>query len=340
MAKVKKIILFLSAAAFIAWLALGSNGSIPAGRLRTAQVHKADMCEYIKLRGKMELERKAPLYARIPGVLNFSAREGDAVKAGARVAVIGTEDLAIALKRSEAAYRTALANLEEVRNSVRIEQLKQAEEQLVQAKISLAASLTEYNYRNDLYRKMIELSKTGSVSEQNRKDTRNQYDAAESARREAEARVKIAGYNLELLKKGSSEHLVKAAESAADQAKASVEEITNNISKSDIISPFDGVILAKFFEPGSFVQPGALLFEIGDTASAHIRCDVLTDDIAKIKIGRGAVVSGDILGTESAEAEVIYIAPKAFTKVSSLGVEQQKIEVRLGYDKRDRKSVV
>ena len=333
MTKVKKIILLLAAAAFIAWLALNSNGAIPAGKLRTAKVAKADMCEYIKLRGKMELERKAALYARIPGVLNFTVREGDAVNAGARVAVIGPEDLNITLKRAEAFYQAALAGLEEVRNSVKIEQIKQAEQQLGQAKIALAATLTEYNYRNDLYRKMIELRKSGSVSEQNQKDTRNQYDTAESARREAEARVKIAEYNLELLKKGSSEHLIKAAESGADQAKASIEEVKNNIAKSDIISAFDGVILTKFFEPGSFVQPGALLFEIGDTSSAHIRCDVLTDDIAKIQIGRGAVISGDILGAGSAEAEVIYIAPKAFTKVSSLGVEQQKIEVRLSYDK-------
>ncbi|HOT77510.1 MAG TPA: efflux transporter periplasmic adaptor subunit, partial [Candidatus Wallbacteria bacterium] len=47
-------------------------------------------------------------------------------------------------------------------------------------------------------------------------------------------------------------------------------------------------------------------------------------------------IAGDILGKDSIEAAVSYIAPKAFTKVSSLGVEQQKIEVRLQYDKSGR----
>ncbi|HOD42300.1 MAG TPA: efflux RND transporter periplasmic adaptor subunit, partial [Candidatus Wallbacteria bacterium] len=241
--------------------------------------------------------------------------------------------LNLALKKAAAAHQTALANLMEIKNSVKIEQIKQAEEQLAQARIALASSLNDYNYKKDLYKKMIELNRSGSISEQNRKDTKNQYDAAENLFLESERRVKIAEYNLALLKKGSSEHLIKAAEASVEQAAAAVDEIAHDIEKASIASPIDGIILSKNFEPGSFVQPGALLFEIGDTSSAHIRADVLTDDIAKIAIGRTAYIAGDILAKDSIEAKVSYIAPKAFTKVSSLGVEQQKIEVRLKYDK-------
>lgn len=328
----KKIIFFLTVAALIAWLALGSNGTIAAGRIRTARVSRADMCEFIKLRGKVELGRRASLYARTAGVLAFDIKEGDALKAGERAASIGAEDLLIARRGAEAAYKAAQARLDEAKNSVREEQLKQAEAQLEQAKVAAGAAAAEYEYRSDLYRKMTELTRSGSVSDQNRRDTKNLYDAAASAKLEAEKRVRIAEYGLRLLQKGSSEHVIKAAAHAVEQAKAALETIDNDIAKSDIIAPIDCVVLAKCFEPGSFVQPGALLFELGDTSSAYIRCDVLTDDIARIAVGRRAVISGDILGGGSFEAEVSYIAPRAFTKVSSLGVEQQKIEVRLSYD--------
>ncbi len=333
MSAMKKIII-AAAVILIAFVVINkSNGTVPASELRLAKVKKDNLREYIKLRGKVEYETKAAIYSQLAGVIDFDIKEGDAVKKGVKIASIDSAALDIALAGAQAAYKAAEANLAEISSGAKAEELNQSAQRCEQAKIALNAALTDFNYKKDLYNKMVQLKKSGSVSEQSQKDIKNQYDAAFNFYMEAERTVKIAEYNLAILKRGASEHVIAAARHSAEQAQAAVNDIKDKLSRTTVFSVIDGVVLSKYYEPGSYVMPGALLFEAGDTGSAYIRADVLTDDISKVKIGGAAVIGGDILAGGSFEARIFYIAPKAFTKVSSLGVEQQKIEVRLNYDK-------
>lgn len=59
---------------------------------------------------------------------------------------------------------------------------------------------------------------------------------------------------------------------------------------------------------------------------------MLVDDISKIKIGQNAIISGDAIDDRKLQGKVYYIAPRAESRVSSLGVEQQRIEVRIRFD--------
>ncbi len=329
----KKKIVILIAAAVVVFIFMRANGTIPANELRIFTVKKGPMREFIKLRGKVDYDIKSSIYARNAGTLEFSVEEGNTVIKDSKIAFIDTVDLNIALKGAEAAYKAAAANLAEIKAGTKPEEICRAKQYCEQIKIILDSALADYNYKKDLYDKTIALEKSGSVSEQNRKDIKNQYDLARSAYLEAERRLNIALYDLKILKRGASVNVIDAAGYELERARAAVDEIKNNIAKAEITSIIDGVLLSKYFESGSYVTPGALLFETGDTRSAYIRADVLTDDIAKVKVGGAAIIGGDILNGDSFEATVSYIAPKAFTKVSSLGVEQQKIEVRLEYDK-------
>ena len=58
----------------------------------------------------------------------------------------------------------------------------------------------------------------------------------------------------------------------------------------------------------------------------------MLDDIAKIEKGQNVIISGDVLNDEEIQGEVYYIAPKAEGRVSSLGIEQQRVEVRIKFD--------
>ncbi len=333
MSAMKKIII-AAAVILIAVVVINkSNGSVPAAELRLVKVKKDNLREYIKLRGKVEYENKATIYSQLAGVIDFNVKEGDVVKKDVKIASIDSTELNIALNGAVAASKAAEANLAEIRSGTKAEELSQAAERCEQAKIAFNSALTDFNYKKDLYNKMSQLKKSGSVSEQSQKDIKNQYDAAWNFYMEAERTVKIAEYNLAILKRGASEHVIAASRYALEQAQAAVNDIKDKLRKTTVFSVIDGVLLSKYYEPGSYVMPGVLLFETGDTDSAYIRADVLTDDISKVKIGGAAVIGGDILSGGSFEAAIFYIAPKAFTKVSSLGVEQQKIEVRLNYDK-------
>lgn len=325
------VLIIIAAAAFAAYRF--ASGRADLSDLRLERVRKGPMAEFVKLRGKVELDLKEKVYAKVPGTIRvINSKEGDHITAGAVMARIDTLELDIARRRAEAAYEAANSALAELRNSVKYEQLKQAEEQLAQASSSVDSAQKDHAYKKDIFDRMARLQKSGSTSEQDLKDARVRCEAAENALAEAKNRLNIAEYNLRLLQKGASEHLIRAAEYNADQARAQVEDIMRNIGNAAVTPEISGTVLARNFDIGAYVTPGVPLFEIGDYSSAYIKVEVLTDDLARIKMGARAVVSGDLLGGEKISGEVFFVAPKAFTKVSSLGVEQQKIDVRVRYD--------
>lgn len=95
----------------------------------------------------------------------------------------------------------------------------------------------------------------------------------------------------------------------------------------DIRSPVAGRILRITQESEAVVALGAPLLEIGDPADLEIVIDVLSGDA--LQIAQGQVVRLDGQGDMPAplEGRVRRVEPSAFTKVSALGVEEQRVNV-------------
>ena len=77
------------------------------------------------------------------------------------------------------------------------------------------------------------------------------------------------------------------------------------------------------------VAPGTPLLEIGDTRSLEITTDVLSADAVKIKPGM-KVFYDRWGGEQPLEGQVLRVEPVGFTKVSALGVEEQRVLVISG----------
>lgn len=93
-------------------------------------------------------------------------------------------------------------------------------------------------------------------------------------------------------------------------------------------APASGVILRRLRESESIVPAGEPLVEIGDPAQLEIVSDLLSTDAVRIRVGARALV--EQWGTENGlEAAVTRIEPAGFTKVSALGVEEQRVNVIL-----------
>ncbi len=96
-----------------------------------------------------------------------------------------------------------------------------------------------------------------------------------------------------------------------------------------VTAPVDGVILRRLRESESVVPAGEPLVEIGDPARLEIVADLLSTDAARIREGSRAIVQ-QVTGADVApEAVVRRIEPSGFTKVSALGVEEQRVNVIL-----------
>jgi HlyD family secretion protein len=94
----------------------------------------------------------------------------------------------------------------------------------------------------------------------------------------------------------------------------------------EITAPVSGRILRVAQESDTAVPAGALLVEIGDPADLEVIVDVLTTDAVAISPGAPVEITrwG---GPRHLQGRVRLVEPSAFTKVSALGVEEQRVWV-------------
>ena len=95
----------------------------------------------------------------------------------------------------------------------------------------------------------------------------------------------------------------------------------------EIRAPVSGLVLQVLSESEQVVQPGTPIMEIGDPSGMEIVTELLSQDAVRIAPGATAKISG--WGGEALDATVSKIDPLARTKVSALGIEEQRVEVVL-----------
>ena len=94
----------------------------------------------------------------------------------------------------------------------------------------------------------------------------------------------------------------------------------------DIVAPIRGKVLKVFQESAAVLPAGAQLMEIGDPTDLELEVDVLSTDAVKILPGARMHIE-HWGGDTPVEARVRLVEPGAFTKVSALGVEEQRVNV-------------
>jgi len=92
-------------------------------------------------------------------------------------------------------------------------------------------------------------------------------------------------------------------------------------------SPIDGVVLARFVTNEGHLPAGTRLLEIGRLEDLEVEADVLSVDVVGAKPGDQVEIYGPAIGASSVRGTVARVYPAGFTKVSSLGVEQQRVKV-------------
>ena len=125
-----------------------------------------------------------------------------------------------------------------------------------------------------------------------------------------------------------------AAESALRQAQAELAEFTpggeagtnSSGAATEVKAPTSGRVLRVFEENGRAVTAGTPLLEIGDPLDLEVVVEVLSRDGAVIAPGTKVELE-QWGGGQPLEGRVRLVEPSAFTKVSALGVEEQRVNV-------------
>ena len=160
------------------------------------------------------------------------------------------------------------------------------------------------------YARLKELFAQKALSRQEFDAAQMRADMATQDTRTADFALKVAEYELE------QAHAVlgRGAKPAADAAALTVT------------SPVDGMIFRVLQESERLVPAGFPLMEIGDPTDLEIRIEVLSRDGVAIRPG-ARVMLERWGGPDPLAARVRLVEPAAFTKISALGVEEQRVYV-------------
>ncbi|MEO0784782.1 MAG: efflux RND transporter periplasmic adaptor subunit [Pseudomonadota bacterium] len=93
----------------------------------------------------------------------------------------------------------------------------------------------------------------------------------------------------------------------------------------DVVAPIDGVLLQRLRQSEGPVAQGAPLIEVGDPDEIEIVADLLSEDAVRISPGDRVAISD--WGGPPLQGKVQRVEPFAFTKISALGIEEQRVNV-------------
>jgi HlyD family secretion protein len=145
--------------------------------------------------------------------------------------------------------------------------------------------------------------------------------ALERALREQELKVKDRA--TAEFERDAAEHQEALARAALTRARAGRRELGE---RWEIRSPVAGRVLRVVQESEAVVAVGAPLVEVGDPRALEVVVDVLTADATQVRPGADAALDPGG-GAPSLAGRVRVVEPAAFTKVSALGVEEQRVNV-------------
>ena len=203
-------------------------------------------------------------------LLSFNVNEGDSLQQGQVVGSIDADNLALQKEQVEASIQSlsekttnVYPQVELLQDQLRVQQSqlnnllheKERIERLVKADAATGKQLDDITYQVDVTRKQIEV-------------TRQQIAVQKS---------NVATQNRSILSEGKP--LQKRAAQLQDQ-----------ISKSKIINPINGVVITKYAESGEVTAPGKALYKIADLSYLTLRAYVTGAQLSQIKLNQPVAV--------------------------------------------------
>jgi len=192
-------------------------------------------------------------------------------------------------------------------------ELEAAEAELGLAAAELARAQADRAFAETELARAEELFARGSVPERAVDEARRAFKTADANVAAAEAAAEVRDRQV----MRARARLITPVE-PADSAEA--------CNCVELKAPVGGRVLRIFAKSETVVQAGAPLIEIGDPADLEIVADFLSADAVQIEPGQHAEIVG-WGGEGSLDARVRRVEPFGFTKISALGIEEQRVNV-------------
>ena len=256
--------------------------------------------------GKTRIRDVYVVTAPIAGTLQRSPlKAGDPVEKG---------DTAVAI------IKPATPTMRDFRTSLELEsQVKTCEANVQFADAELRQTMAEAKLAKSEFDRAATLAGKG-VS------TQSALEKAETNLKIRDAAVARAKAAVEVRKRELDGAKVRQLQ--PDQMEA--RQAANSTCGFDVKAPESGRVLKLVAESEQTLAAGAPILEIGNPANLEIVVDLLSADAVKVRVGSKATIDG--WGGAPLNAHVTRIEPSGFTKVSALGIEEQRVKTLFAID--------
>ncbi|MBM4313559.1 MAG: HlyD family efflux transporter periplasmic adaptor subunit [Deltaproteobacteria bacterium] len=263
-----------------------------------AEVSRGPLQVTIEEEGRTRLKERFVLSAPTAGYMRrIGVKVGDSVQKGQIVAVLEPV-------RSQALDPRSRAEAEAT--------VSAAQAGLNAAMEKERAATADADYIEKRLERMTSLYAKGSIAKDQLDQIQSEAKKARAVQGAAKAAVDVSRAELERIKK-----------TLQDFAPNGITEKRDAMSVS---SPVDGSVFRIYRESEGTVNVGEPLMDIGNVKNLEVRVDLLSSDAVKIKKGTG-VLFKRWGGEGTLTGKVRVVEPAGFTKVSSLGVEEQRVLV-------------
>lgn len=263
-----------------------------------AKVLTGPMRVTIREEGKTRLKERFVVSAPVSGYMRRATlKAGDPVKKGHALALI--EPL-----RPDA--------LDPRSKKEAVAEVSAKKEALSSAKERVAAQKADAEYAAEQFKRIKSLYELGFVSKDELERAAAEAKRTEAGLLSAKAEAEVFGSELQ--------RALAALGEPAEYEEADFRRIVT------VRSPVDGTVLRIHQESEGVVAAGEPLLEVGDPKRLEVMVEALSSDAANIRAGT-PVVFGRWGGEAPLSGFVKTVEPSAFTKVSSLGVEEQRVLV-------------
>ncbi len=287
-------------------LIAATRGGTKIDPTKLQKVEKGDLAKSVVATGKVTPITKVEVKSKASGIVKkLLVDYGDKVKKGQLLAQLDKEEIQAQVEQSRAAVEAAEANV------------RGTEADYERAKVD--AEGPDVPLLKRAYERAIGMAKEGVVSTSTLEDAQKNYELALNKQNVSKAQVTV-------LKAKTAQ-----AQGQLGQDRATLKQLEEQLSYTDIESPIDGVVLSRDVEMGDAVSSilvlgssATLVMTLGDTSSVYVKGKVDESDIGKVYLGQPARIKVESFKDKSFNGVV--------NKISPMGVEKDNVttfEVRV-----------
>jgi HlyD family secretion protein len=290
----KRLLWILVVVGAVAWLAFALRPR--PTRVDAARLSRGPMRVTIDEEGRTQVKHRYIVSAPLTGkLLRIELKAGDPVAEGTVLARLVPADSPLLDPRTRAEQEARLRASEAA--------VAQADAVVARSRVSSASAQEDLEHKR-------QLGKRNVIS----------AHELEEAEREAATRTQDLA---------SAEFGAKVAAHQHQEAQAALQRgRSGRLEAFDIAAPVSGRILRVMKESEGVVTAGTNLLEVGDPSVPEVSADLLTVEAVRVQPGMTAFVD-HWGGPHPLTARVRSIDPSGFTKLSALGVEEQRVRVTL-----------